>query len=119
MQNLLERLKRWNFLIQANQILALFRARILYWLKESIDVSKHLEYLESIKENDLEEHDLELLNIRINNLKGKVSIIKVGGNSELEMKERKDRIDDAVLAVGCALEEGIVEGGGVALIKSF
>lgn len=86
--------------------------------KESIDVSKHLKYLESIKENDLEEHDLDLLNIRINNLKGKVSIIKVGGNSELEMKERKDRIDDAVLAVGCALEEGIVEGGGVALMKT-
>ena len=50
-------------------------------------------------------------------LSAKVSNIKVGGGSELEMKERFDRYEDAVKAVQCALEEGIVEGGGVALFK--
>ena len=50
-------------------------------------------------------------------LNGEISIIKVGGKSEVEMKERKDRIEDATLAVQCALEEGIVEGGGYALMK--
>lgn len=66
-------------------------------------------------EGDGEKH---LMKERIENLMGKIAIIKVGGNSEVEMKERKDRIDDAVLSVQCALEEGIVEGGGVALVKA-
>jgi len=62
-------------------------------------------------------NDIVLLQQRITNLTGKVAIIRVGGNSEVEMKERKDRIEDAVLAVQCGLEEGIIEGGGVALYK--
>lgn len=66
-------------------------------------------------DGDGEKH---LMKERIENLMGKIAIIKVGGNSEVEMKERKDRIDDAVLSVQCALEEGIVEGGGVALVKA-
>lgn len=66
---------------------------------------------------DLTVSDKDLLNKRIENLTAKVSLIRVGGGSEIEMKERKDRYDDAVLAVACALEEGIVEGGGVALAK--
>lgn len=56
-----------------------------------------------------------LIQQRIDNLQSVTSIIKVGGKSEIEMKERKDRIDDAVLAVSCALEEGIIEGAGKAL----
>ena len=62
-----------------------------------------------------EGYSKELLEQRIENLEGTLSIIKVGGNSELEMKERKDRIDDSVLAVKCALEEGVIKGGGFAL----
>jgi chaperonin GroEL len=62
-------------------------------------------------------HDRDLLEQRIINLTGKISLIKVGGKSEVEMKERKDRIEDAVLAVHSALEEGIVEGGGCALYR--
>jgi chaperonin GroEL len=77
------------------------------------DIIDTLEGLLSI--SDIETYDKDLIKQRIENLTGKVSIIKVGGGSELEMKERKDRYDDAVLAVACALEEGIVEGGGVAL----
>jgi chaperonin GroEL len=68
---------------------------------------------------DLSDYDKNLLNKRIENLTAKATLIRVGGKSEIEMKERKDRYDDAVLAVACALEEGIVEGGGVALYKSL
>lgn len=65
--------------------------------------------------DELEDTRKKLTQERIANLIGSVSIIKVGGNSEIEVKELRDRIDDAVLAVGCALEEGIVEGGGKTL----
>jgi len=85
---------------------------------DSIDVSDKLENLIELSKNiELAEHDKDLLKQRIEYLKGKISIIKVGGKSELEVKERFDRYDDAVKAVACALEEGIVEGGGLALYK--
>lgn len=84
---------------------------------DSINVDEFINSLKEFKSTDLEEYDKELLEQRINNLTGKVSIIKVGGGSELEMKERYDRYDDAVRAVDCALEEGIVEGGGIALSR--
>jgi chaperonin GroEL len=57
----------------------------------------------------------EFLKERIANLGGGVAIIKVGANSDIEQKEKKDRVDDAVCAVRAALEEGILPGGGVAL----
>jgi len=56
---------------------------------------------------------------RIARLNGGIGVIKVGGNSELEMRERKDRIDDAVCATKAALEEGIVPGGGLTFMKAF
>ena len=61
----------------------------------------------------------DLVERRIAALEGKASSIYVGGNSEIEMKERYDRMDDAVRAVSSALEEGIVEGGGVALVRAY
>jgi chaperonin GroEL len=57
----------------------------------------------------------EFLKERIANLGGGVGVIKVGANSDIEQKEKKDRVDDAVCAVRAALEEGILPGGGVAL----
>jgi len=83
--------------------------------KKDADVS---EYANNLKETlNLEENtnSRDLISQRITNLNGKVSIIKVGGSSTIEMKERKDRVDDAVLAVLCALEEGIIAGGGITL----
>ena len=82
---------------------------------DSINTDNYVEVLESKLKDVTEDYEKELLEQRINNLKASVSIIKVGGGSELEMKERFDRYDDAVRAVSCALEEGIVEGGGIAL----
>jgi len=58
------------------------------------------------------------LNTRIARLSGGVAVMYVGGNSQLEMKERKDRCDDAVRATKAALQEGIVPGGGLALLRS-
>ena len=82
---------------------------------DSINIDNYVEVLESKLKDVTEDYEKDLLEQRINNLKASVSIIKVGGKNELEMKERFDRYDDAVKAVACALEEGIVEGGGVAL----
>ena len=84
-----------------------------------VDIKEYIDDLISLsKIKDLTKQDKELIDQRISNLTGKVSIIKVGGVSEIEMKERKDRYDDAVLATACALEEGIVQGGGIALYNA-
>jgi len=83
---------------------------------QELDISGYIDDLKALsKLKDLTKQDKELVEQRVSNLTGKVSIIKVGGVSEIEMKERKDRYDDAVLATACALEEGIVQGGGLAL----
>ena len=66
----------------------------------------------SVEESAIEK---EFLKERIANLGGGVGVIKVGANSDIEQKEKKDRVDDAVCAVRAALEEGILPGGGVAL----
>ena len=87
---------------------------------DNIDITDKLNSLNELSKNtESTDYDKDLIKQRIEYLKGKISIIKVGGKSELEMKERFDRYDDAVKAVACALEEGIVEGGGVALFKAI
>ncbi|TMJ14800.1 MAG: chaperonin GroEL [Alphaproteobacteria bacterium] len=62
------------------------------------------------------EYDMEKLQERLAKLAGGVAIIKVGGSSEIEVKERKDRVDDALSATRAAVEEGVVPGGGTALL---
>lgn len=87
--------------------------------KYSMLVSDKLsnEYLDSLKQNmdNMEPYTKELLEQRLNRLNGFISTIYVGGHSEAEQKERFDRYEDAVLAVRCALDEGVIRGGGVAL----
>jgi len=74
------------------------------------------EYILSIGEGieELNDWDAEKLNNRIARLQGKVSIVHVGGNSELEIRERLERFDDAVNATKAALQSGVVKGGGLA-----
>jgi len=67
-------------------------------------------------ENTTSDYDREKLQERLAKLAGGVAIIKVGGTSEVEVKERKDRVDDALHATRAAVEEGIVPGGGTALL---
>jgi chaperonin GroEL len=68
-------------------------------------------------EDTKSDYDCEKLQERIAKLAGGVAIIKVGAATELEMKERKDRVDDALCATRAAVEEGIVPGGGVTLVR--
>ena len=65
------------------------------------------------------DYDREKLQERLAKLSGGVAVIKVGGSSEVEVKEKKDRIDDALAATRAAVEEGVVAGGGVALIRAI
>ena len=69
-------------------------------------------------EDTTSDYDKEKLQERLAKLAGGVAIIKVGGSTEIEVKERKDRVDDALNATRAAVEEGIVAGGGVALLKA-
>ena len=69
-------------------------------------------------EETTSDYDREKLQERLAKLAGGVAVIKVGGATELEVKERKDRVDDALNATRAAVEEGIVAGGGLALIKA-
>jgi len=69
-------------------------------------------------EDTTSDYDKEKLQERLAKLAGGVAIIKVGGSTEFEVKERKDRVDDALNATRAAVEEGIVPGGGVALLKA-
>merc|ERR1711880_40520 len=70
-------------------------------------------------EETTSDYDKEELQERLAKLAGGVAVIRVGGATEVEVKERKDRVDDAMHATRAAVEEGIVPGGGVALVKSI
>ncbi len=69
-------------------------------------------------EDTTSDYDKEKLQERLAKLAGGVAVIKVGGATEIEVKERKDRVDDALNATRAAVEEGIVPGGGVALLRA-
>jgi chaperonin GroEL len=69
-------------------------------------------------EDTTSDYDQEKLQERLAKLAGGVAVIKVGGVTEMEVKEKKDRVDDALNATRAAVEEGILPGGGVALIRS-
>ena len=70
-------------------------------------------------ENTDSDYDKEKLQERLAKLAGGVAVIYVGAASEVEMKEKKDRVDDALSATRAAVEEGIVAGGGVAYIRAI
>ncbi|MEA2042703.1 MAG: chaperonin GroEL [Bacteroidota bacterium] len=70
-------------------------------------------------ENSTSDYDKEKLQERLAKLAGGVAVLYVGAGSEVEMKEKKDRVDDALSATRAAIEEGVVAGGGVALIRAL
>ena len=79
-------------------------------------IKGRVEAIRSQIENTTSDYDKEKLQERLAKLAGGVAIIKVGGSTEVEVKERKDRVDDALHATRAAVEEGVVPGGGTALL---
>ena len=79
------------------------------------DIEARVKQIKVQIEETTSDYDGEKLQERLAKLAGGVAIIKVGGATEVEVKERKDRVDDALHATRAAVEEGIVPGGGVAL----
>ena len=79
------------------------------------DIKARVEQIRAQIETTSSDYDREKLQERLAKLAGGVAVIKVGGASEVEVKERKDRVDDALHATRAAVEEGIVPGGGTAL----
>lgn len=85
--------------------------------KENID-SRIAQIKNEIK-NTTSDYDREKLQERLGKLSGGVAVLYVGAASEVEMKEKKDRVDDALCATRAAIEEGTIPGGGVALIRAL
>ncbi|MGZ3198091.1 MAG: chaperonin GroEL, partial [Croceibacterium sp.] len=83
---------------------------------DGADIKARVEQIRAQIETTTSDYDKEKLQERLAKLAGGVAVIKVGGASEVEVKERKDRVDDALHATRAAVEEGIVPGGGTALL---
>lgn len=71
---------------------------------------------QSLQDRSLFEHQLDSIKTRLSKLSGGVAVFRVGGSTEAEMRERKDRVEDAINAVRAAISEGVVPGGGAALL---
>jgi chaperonin GroEL len=82
------------------------------------DIKGRCSQIRSQIEETTSDYDREKLQERLAKLAGGVAVIRVGGSTEIEVKERKDRVDDALHATRAAVEEGIVPGGGVALARA-
>jgi chaperonin GroEL len=82
------------------------------------DIEARVSQIKSQIEDTTSDYDKEKLQERLAKLAGGVAVIKVGGATEVEVKERKDRVDDALNATRAAVEEGIVPGGGVMLLRA-
>src|SRR5216110_2096815 len=82
------------------------------------DIEGRIQQIKAQIEETTSDYDREKLQERLAKLAGGVAVIRVGGATEVEVKERKDRVDDAMHATRAAVEEGIVPGGGVALLRA-
>jgi chaperonin GroEL len=83
------------------------------------DITARVNQIKAQIENTTSDYDREKLQERLAKLAGGVAVLYVGAATEVEMKEKKDRVDDALHATRAAVEEGIVPGGGVAYIRSI
>jgi chaperonin GroEL len=82
------------------------------------DIQSRIAQLKAQIEETTSDYDKEKLQERLAKLAGGVAVLRVGGATEIEVKERKDRVDDAMHATRAAVEEGILPGGGVALLRA-
>ncbi|MBK5568809.1 chaperonin GroEL [Ensifer sp. 2YAB10] len=83
------------------------------------DIDGRIAQIRAQIEETTSDYDREKLQERLAKLAGGVAVIRVGGSTEVEVKEKKDRVDDALHATRAAVEEGILPGGGVALLRSI
>ncbi len=91
---------------------------IINGVGKKADITARVNQIKAQIENTTSDYDKEKLQERLAKLSGGVAVLYVGAPSEVEMKEKKDRVDDALHATRAAVEEGIVPGGGVALIRA-
>ena len=87
-------------------------------LAASEDIKGRVDQVNAEIEDSSSDYDKEKLQERVAKLSGGVAVIKVGAATEVEMKEKKARVEDALHATRAAVEEGVVAGGGVALIRA-
>jgi chaperonin GroEL len=85
---------------------------------DKADIEARISQIKRQIEDTTSDYDKEKLQERLAKLAGGVAVVRVGGATEVEVKEKKDRVDDALNATRAAVEEGIVAGGGVALLKA-
>ena len=83
------------------------------------DITARVNQIKAQIETTTSDYDREKLQERLAKLSGGVAVLYVGAATEVEMKEKKDRVDDALHATRAAVEEGIVPGGGVAYIRAI
>lgn len=94
------------------------KARVIGGKGKEKDIKARVAQIKAAVTNTKSDFDKEKLQERLAKLSGGVAVINVGAATEIEMKDRKERVNDAVAATKAALEEGIVPGGGVALLKA-
>jgi chaperonin GroEL len=85
---------------------------------KKVDIEARIHQIKAQIEEATSDYDREKLQERLAKLAGGVAVIRVGGATEVEVKERKDRVDDAMHSTRAAVEEGILPGGGVALLRA-
>ena len=85
---------------------------------DATQIAERVTQIRAQIEESTSEYDKEKLQERVAKLAGGVAVIKIGAATEVEMKEKKDRVDDALHATRAAVEEGVVAGGGVALVRA-
>jgi len=88
-------------------------------LVKKADITARVNQIKAQIENTTSDYDKEKLQERLAKLAGGVAVLYVGAATEVEMKEKKDRVDDALHATRAAVEEGIIPGGGVAYIRAI
>jgi len=86
---------------------------------KAADIKGRIKQIQVEIENSTSDYDKEKLQERLAKLSGGVAVLYIGAASEVEMKEKKDRVDDALAATRAAVEEGIVAGGGVAFVRAI
>ena len=83
------------------------------------EIEQRIQQIKTQIENSTSDYDKEKLQERLAKLSGGVAVLYIGAGSEVELKEKKDRVDDALQATRAAIEEGIVAGGGIALLSTI